>query len=115
MAEPTPAPAELPEPRRSVLCMATPRLWPLWPFLPLVRQRPGGGQELGVLFDALHACGLPGHSATVFLSNLIDIPPRVADLLALPKEVFDSPDEVAAAGWRVDLRPWPRPTARSRP
>jgi hypothetical protein len=102
MAEPTTAPAELPEPRRSVLFLATPRLWPWWPFLPLVRRRPGREEELGVLFDALHACGLPGYSATVFLSNLLDLPPRVADLLALPREVYDGPEEVAAAGWRVD-------------
>ena len=101
MVETTPA-ARLPEPRRSVVFMATPALWPLWPLLPLVRRRPDGGQDLGVLFDALHACGLPGHSATVFITNLLDVPRRLADLLALPREVFDSPDEVAAAGWRVD-------------
>jgi len=101
MAETTTA-ALLPEPRRSVVFMATPTLWPLWPFLPLVRQRAGGVVELGVLFDALHACGLPDFSATVWLTNLLGVPRRVADLLALPRQTFDSPEEVAEAGWRVD-------------
>jgi hypothetical protein len=85
-----------------VLFMATPALWPLWPFLPLVRQRAGREVELGVLFDARHACGLAGHSATVFLTNLLDVPRRLADLLALPREVFDRPEEVVEAGWRID-------------
>jgi hypothetical protein len=101
MPDQTPA-AALPEPLRSVRFMADPTLWPVWPFLPLVRQRPDGGLELGVLFDALHACGLPGFSATVWLTNLLGVPRRVADLLALPKQAFDSPEEVVAAGWRVD-------------
>src|SRR5262245_36917675 len=102
MSEPTPARADQAAWRQSVRFIATPELWPLWPFLPLVRRLPDGTDELGVLFDALHACGLPGHSATVWLTNVLDVPRLLADLLALPKEVFDRPEEVADAGWRVD-------------
>jgi hypothetical protein len=30
------------------------------------------------------------------------LPRTVAEFLALPREVFDSADELADAGWRVD-------------
>lgn len=86
---------------RHRLVMATPGVWPLWPFLPVVR-RGRGEEELGVLYDALHACGLSGHSATVFLTCLFTLPPARDQFLALPKEVFDTVEEMIAAGWRVD-------------
>ena len=42
----------LTEPRlRTVLFLASPVLWPAWPFLPVVR-RARGSEELGVVFDA---------------------------------------------------------------
>ena len=47
---------------RTVLFVATPVFWPAWPFLPVVR-RCRGREELGVVFDARHACGLTGYSA----------------------------------------------------
>ena len=59
---------------RNLLFLATPALWGCWPYLPLVRRNPGEGEECGLL----------------------------CDFLALPKEVFDSPEEVYSAGWRVD-------------
>ena len=86
---------------RHRLILATPPLWPAWPFLPLVRRRTGE-EELGVLFDLYEVFGLTGHSATVWLTNLFTLPPTLSDFLALPKEVFDTADEVVAAGWRVD-------------
>jgi hypothetical protein len=86
---------------RHLLFARTPALWPAWPFLPVVR-RSRGHEELGVLFDALGACELTGFSATVFLSNVFELPPTVAGLLALPREVHDTADELVAAGWRVD-------------
>jgi hypothetical protein len=49
---------------RTVLMVTTPARWSAWPFLPVVR-RTGVGTELGVVFDARHACGLTGYSATV--------------------------------------------------
>jgi hypothetical protein len=86
---------------RHRLVMAAPGTWPLWPFLPVVR-RTGGEEELGVLFDAFGLCRLPGYSATVWFTNLFTLPPSLSGLLALPKEVFDTPDELVTAGWRVD-------------
>ncbi len=86
---------------RHRLVVSTPAVWPVWPFLPVVR-RCRGEEELGVLFDAFGMCGLTGFSAAVFFTNLFTLPPSLPQLLALPKEVFDTPDELVAAGWRVD-------------
>ena len=86
---------------RHLLFVSTPALWPAWPFLPLVR-RSGGAEELGVLFDALGACGLCGYSTTVLMTNVFCLPPTLDQLLALPREAFDAPEEVIRAGWRVD-------------
>ena len=87
---------------RNLLFLSDPRLWPEWPFLPLVRRRPGHEEEYGVLLDALGACGLPGRSATVYLTNLFEMPATLDAFLALPHETFDTPEEVFAAGWTVD-------------
>jgi hypothetical protein len=76
--------------------------WPMWPFLPLVRRRPGCEEELGVLFDSFNAGGPPGFGSTVFLANMFLLPRRLEEFLALPKEVFDLPEELADAGWCVD-------------
>jgi hypothetical protein len=90
------------ERQRNLIILANRVLWPVWPFLPLIRRRPGQEEECGLLYDALKARGLAGYSATVFQANLFTLPPRVADFLALPREVYDTPEEVFAAGWRVD-------------
>jgi hypothetical protein len=76
--------------------------WSFWPYLPVVRRRPGCEEELGVLFDSINAGGPAGFSTTVFLSNLFLLPSRLDQLLALPREVFDTPEELADAGWCVD-------------
>jgi hypothetical protein len=97
-----PHPAAALAPReRNLLFLGQPDLWPSWPFLPVVR-RADGGEELGVLFDALHAVHRAGFSATVLRTNLFEIPDDLGTLLALPREVFDTPEEVYAAGWRID-------------
>ena len=85
---------------RTVLYLCTPALWAHWPFLPVVR-RSRGAEELGVVFDA-RAARLTGYSATVFFSNVFALPPDFESFLALPKEVFDDAEELAAAGWCVD-------------
>src|SRR5262245_41017269 len=63
------------ERRRNLIILSDPRRWPVWPFLPLVRRRPGQEEERGVLYDALRAKGLTGFSATVFLVNVFLLPP----------------------------------------
>ena len=86
---------------RHLLFVTTPALWPAWPFLPVVR-RTRGAEELGVLFDARGVCALTGYSATVFACNIFDLPPTLDQLFALPREVFDTGEELVRAGWRVD-------------
>ena len=87
---------------RNLLFFAGPALWPAWPFLPLVKRLPDKPEEYGVLFDAMGSAELPGYSATVFLTNFFAIPEQLSELLALPKEVFDTGEELASAGWCVD-------------
>ena len=73
-----------------------------WPFLPLVRRRPGGATECGVLYDCWTVARRGGLSATVFLTNLFLLSRTEEQFLALPRETYDTPDEVYAAGWRID-------------
>ena len=85
---------------RTLLFLTTPALWPAWPFLPVVR-RTRGAEELGVVFDA-RAAGLTGFSATVFRTNLFLLPASFEQFLALPRDTFDSAEELIASGWAVD-------------
>jgi hypothetical protein len=87
---------------RTLNFLTHPKLWPQWPFLPLVRRRPGREEELGVVFDALGACDLPGYSTTVFLTNLYLMPRSLDEFLSLPHETYDAPEELCDAGWNVD-------------
>ncbi len=87
---------------RELLVTSMPAMWPTWPYLCLVRRWPGGQEECGLLCDLLGLAGTPGYRATVFLSNLFTLPPTLEGFLALPREVYDTPEEVYAAGWRVD-------------
>jgi hypothetical protein len=72
--------------------------------LPLVH-RPGRNDDefdCGLLCDLLGWRGLAGYRATVFIVNLFFVPEHLEDFLALPKATFDTPEELLAAGWRVD-------------
>ena len=89
-------------PLRDLHFMGNPALWTTWPFLPLVRRPKPGEIECGLLFDAQAVCDLTGFRCTVWLTNLFTLPPKLDDFLALPKEVFDTFDELIANGWRVD-------------
>jgi hypothetical protein len=81
----------------------TPRLWSRWPFLPVVRLSPGCVDvECGLLYDARGVSGTYGYSATVFLCNYYRLPHGEAAVLALPKRVYDTAEEIADAGWTVD-------------
>ena len=86
---------------RVLLFLTRPPLWPAWPYLPVVR-RGRGREELGVLFDFRGTSGRTGYSATVFVTNLFLAPADEWGLLLLPREVYDSPEDVADAGWDVD-------------
>jgi hypothetical protein len=95
--------APLTQGRQRDLCvLRDPGLWRCWPFLPVVRRAPDGGQQLGVLFDAVGACGRFGFSATVVLANIFLLPDNVEELFRLPRLVYDTPEEIVADGWRVD-------------
>src|SRR6266487_3775888 len=87
---------------RDLLYLGRPDLWPLWPFLPLLRLPVGAPSELGVLYDARGASGRTGYACTVFLTDLFGLPAAEEDLLALPRLVYDTFDELAGAGWCVD-------------
>ena len=87
--------------QRTVVMVSTPAFWPAWPFLPVVR-RTSETEQLGVVFDARHTRGLTGYSATVLRCNLFLLPRTWSEFLELPREVYDSAEELADAGWRVD-------------
>src|SRR5687768_9523507 len=87
---------------RHLLVLSTPSIWPAYPFLPVARAAGPADGACGLLLDAKGLFGLYGYSAAVFLTNLFDRPRTLAGFLALPKLVFDTAEEVYAAGWRVD-------------
>jgi hypothetical protein len=91
-----------PATERDLLFMTTPALWPAWPLLPVVRRHPDGRLDCGLMYDCRGAARLAGLSATVFLGNLFQLPKTLDEFLKLPREIYDTPEEVAAAGWRVD-------------
>jgi hypothetical protein len=97
---PTPIPRQ--PTLRDRVVFADPRLWPAWPFLPVIRHRPDGGYDCGLLYDLAGLTGRTGYGAAVFLGNLFELPPTEAEFLALPREVKDSPEELADAGWLLD-------------
>jgi len=88
--------------RRTLLYLSNPLLWPVYPFLPLIRPRLNGGLDYGLMYDLMGMYQITGYRATVFLANLLLVPHKLNDFLALPKEVFDTPEGVFNAGWRVD-------------
>jgi hypothetical protein len=87
---------------RDLLFLRTPSLWPTWPFLALVRRRPGQEIEFGVMYDFAGTSGRTGFGSTVFLSNLFLMPQNEDEMILQPREVFDNADEIVAADWRVD-------------
>jgi hypothetical protein len=89
------------ERRRHVAVMATPRLWPTWPVLCVVKGRLPD-VECGVMYDVMGTGGRPGYSATVYLTNVFTLPDTLDELLQLPKVITDTAEELYDAGWRVD-------------
>jgi hypothetical protein len=91
-----------PATERDLLYLSTPALWPAWPLLPVVRRHADGKLDCGLLYDCRDAPRLTGLAATVWLCNLFLLPRTLDEFLKLPRETFDSFEEVVAAGWRVD-------------
>jgi hypothetical protein len=87
---------------RDLFFMRNPAHWTTWPYLPVVRHKSGGDPDLGVLYDFAHTSGRTGFGSTVFVANFFLLPDSEEELLALPKEIFDTFEEMAAAGWAVD-------------
>jgi hypothetical protein len=88
---------------RDLFMFAHPEHWPLHPVLPLRRDcEQSKDFELGFLFDAVGTSGTYGFRCTVFLANVLDLPPTEAEILALPRLVYDTFDEIASDGWYVD-------------
>jgi hypothetical protein len=88
---------------RDLVFLSTPSLWSLHPYLPVIRRSAQGDhQQLGVVYDARGATGLCGYSSTVVLVNLFDMPTTEAELLACPKIVYDTFDELLDDGWVID-------------
>ena len=79
-----------------------PDLWATWPVLPVVRHTGPDEMDLGVLYDFAHTSDRTGYRCTVFKCNFWFLPETEEELLALPKEVFDTFEELSAAGWAVD-------------
>ena len=88
---------------RNLAFMANPQAWSHYPFLPVVRRRDSSEDvELGVLFDARGVLGRLGFSATVFRMNLFLPPANETELFALPREVFETWEQLIDAGWYID-------------
>jgi hypothetical protein len=87
---------------RNLYFIRNPHLWGEWPFLPVMRRRPGVEEEYGVLYDAKGKSGTLGYSATVFLENYFLLPPTEPEILNLPHETYDTPEELFDAGWTID-------------
>jgi hypothetical protein len=88
---------------RDLLLVRTPRLWSFWPFLPLVRFPPGHTDwQYGFLYDARGVSGTYGFATTVLLGNVLLLPPGEAAVLALPRCVYDTAEEMCNAGWTAD-------------
>src|SRR4051812_19878672 len=88
--------------QRDLFFFTHPEGWDRWPLLPVVRRHTDGTMDCGVLYDCAHTSGRMGYSGTVFLSNIFLLPETEEALLALPKETFDTPEELLGAGWTVD-------------
>lgn len=80
--------------------MASPNKWPVHPLLPVKRHRKGGGfPECGVMVT------IASERFKVFRIAMYKLEGRswsAAELCELPHEVYNSFEEIVAAGWMVD-------------
>lgn len=87
---------------RDLLFFLTPELWELHPFLPLVRHKPQGEMDCGILYDNRRNSGASDGPFTVFLTNLFMLPSSEKELLTLPNELYPTIEDLALSGWVVD-------------
>ena len=69
------------ERERNLLSPSSPRPWPAYPFVPVVR-RTGEGEECGLPTDPAGLFGLSGYGPTVFPADPFDLPTTPAAFLA---------------------------------
>ncbi len=100
MTLPTPVPRKANA--RDLLFIGNPKLWATWPFFAVIRHRDDGDFDCGFLFDCKGLNGRLGYSCTVFLENIFLKPDNEEEILALPHETYDNPEEILAAGWVID-------------
>lgn len=81
---------------------ANPTIWPQWPYLPVLRLQTDERPEFGLLYDAEGYSDKSGHQTTVFCATPADIALQESRFLKLPRHIYESVDELAAAGWIVD-------------
>jgi hypothetical protein len=92
-----------PATERDLFFLSTPALWTTWPMLPVVRRHADGSYDCGLMYDCRGGgTRLAGLAASVFLANLFLLPRTLDEFLKLPRETYDTLEEVVAAGWRVD-------------
>jgi hypothetical protein len=88
---------------RDLHWFAHPELWPYRPFLPVTRQAVGSdARQCGLLYDARGVSGRYGFACTVYLVNVYRLPATEAELLAQPRCVYDTFEQLAADGWSLD-------------
>lgn len=76
--------------------MKDPALWPVYPYLPVKKPSPDGGwPTLGVLIE-------DATEATVFFTNMFELPLTEAQLIKVPKKEYASFEDMVADGWIVD-------------
>ena len=54
------------------------------------------------MLDARGIYGLTGFGSSVWLCNLFAVPADLRAFMDLPRETFDTSEEVYANGWRID-------------
>src|SRR5437762_2853694 len=92
---------------RNLHFVAQPKLWPVWPFLPLVRRRDGP-TDYGLLYDAR------GFAATITVAEGITVTElfaermpgcKAADFLIRVNRLPASADQALKEGDRVSMTP----------
>ena len=46
--------------QRDLMFLSNPKLWSTWPYLPVIRRRPGDEYDCGILYDAFHVSNRTG-------------------------------------------------------